>query len=260
MSRRARIVTARLLLALFVTISSFAPAPATAAQGDCSQPVSNGARPVATDCLFILNAAVQLATCTPTCTCAPKGSLPITATDALVCLRGVVDLTLDFDCPCSSGSLTTTTTDTTSTTTTSNTTTTLPEVSCTIDAAPCTTTLCTCFGVADGLDYHLGASGQVYGPVGTQLRVNTQLENGGTIDCHDWTQIDASVNPSCDTIGCCQRESGQPTLTEWEVYENFDLPCFCPEAPGPLEANYIAQCQLGNGQPIESPRTTDPCP
>jgi hypothetical protein len=139
------------------------------------------------------------------------------------------------------------------------TTTTLPEVLCTIDTAPCTTTECTC-GVLPGLDYHLGATGQVYGPVGTQLRVNTQLQQGGVIDCKNWTQIDATVNPSCNTIGCCQREAGQPELTDWAVFENFDLPCFCPEAPGPLEANYIAQCQLGTGQPLEYPQTTDPCP
>jgi hypothetical protein len=226
------------------------PPPASAALGDCGQPVTNGPAPTATDCLYILNAAINLATCSPACICAPRGTLPATATDALVCLGHVVGQSVAFDCPCGTGS---------TSTTTSTTTTTLPDVFCTIDTAPCTTTACTCFDVP-GLDYHLGATGQVSGPVGTQLRVNTQLQQGGVIDCKNWTKIDATVNPSCDTIGCCQREAGQPELTDWAVFENFDLPCFCPEAPGPLEANYIAQCQLGTGQPFEYPRTTEPCP
>ena len=56
---------------------------ASAAQGDCAQPVTTGSLPTASDCLFILRAAVGSAICDPACICAPKGSLPTTATDSL---------------------------------------------------------------------------------------------------------------------------------------------------------------------------------
>src|SRR5262245_45487303 len=78
-----------------------------AALGDCSQPSTNGAKPAATDCLYILNVAVALLTCTPDCICAPKGSLPTSATDALVCLQVATSLPVPLDCPCE---VTTTTT------------------------------------------------------------------------------------------------------------------------------------------------------
>ncbi len=67
----------------------------------CAQPVSTGPNPLATDCLFILRAAVGLATCSPECICAPKGSLPTTATDALVCLNVAVGTPgVVLSCPC----------------------------------------------------------------------------------------------------------------------------------------------------------------
>ena len=66
----------------------------------CSQPISTGSRPTASDCLFILKAAVGSVTCTPACMCAPKGSLPITATDALVCLKNAVGQPVALNCPC----------------------------------------------------------------------------------------------------------------------------------------------------------------
>lgn len=66
----------------------------------CSQPASGGGGPTATDCLFILNAAVGLATCDPECICAPKGNLPITASDALICLNAAVGVGVVLDCPC----------------------------------------------------------------------------------------------------------------------------------------------------------------
>lgn len=92
---------------------------AVAAQGDCSQPLSNGPAPVSTDCLFILNAAVSLATCTPACICAPSGDLPISATDALVCLQKAVGQGIALTCPCgTNGSTTVTSTTRLETTTT----------------------------------------------------------------------------------------------------------------------------------------------
>ncbi len=86
-----------------------------AALGDCSQPVSNGGEPVATDCLFILRSVVGLQVCTPECICAPKGTLPATATDALICLHRTTGQSLPLNCPCL---FTTSTSSTSSTTTT----------------------------------------------------------------------------------------------------------------------------------------------
>jgi len=66
----------------------------------CSQPSSTGSNPTASDCLFILKAAVGLLTCDPECICAPSGSLPITASDALICLNKAVGVDVTLDCPC----------------------------------------------------------------------------------------------------------------------------------------------------------------
>ena len=43
---------------------------------------------------------VGLEVCNPSCLCAPKGTEPPSATDALVCLRGVTGQTVTLDCPC----------------------------------------------------------------------------------------------------------------------------------------------------------------
>jgi len=66
----------------------------------CAQPVSTGSKPTASDCLFILQAAVGVTTCSPECACAPTGSLPITATDALLCLANAVGTSTSLSCPC----------------------------------------------------------------------------------------------------------------------------------------------------------------
>lgn len=66
----------------------------------CAQPVSDGPAPIASDCLFILNVAVGLFSCPLECVCAPKGSLPAAATDALVCLSAAVGAPANLDCPC----------------------------------------------------------------------------------------------------------------------------------------------------------------
>jgi hypothetical protein len=71
--------------------------PPTAA---CSQPVSSGPSPVATDCLFILRVATALETCSPECVCAPKGSLPPSATDSLICLQVATGQSTPLNCPC----------------------------------------------------------------------------------------------------------------------------------------------------------------
>ena len=94
--------------------------------GDCSQPLTDGPTPVSTDCLYILNVAIGLQTCSPECICAPSGTLPAVAGDALACLIVATGGAFVLDCPCG---VTTTLAPPTSTTvspgTTSTTTTTL---------------------------------------------------------------------------------------------------------------------------------------
>lgn len=99
--------------------------PAIAAQGDCGQPVTTGAGPTASDCLFILSAAVGSETCEPACVCDANGSGGVTASDALVCLAKAVGQDVALECPCdatttSSITITTSTTTTSSSSTTSS--------------------------------------------------------------------------------------------------------------------------------------------
>lgn len=114
-----------------------APRILLAATGDCSQPVSGGENPVASDCLFILTVAVGAEVCDPVCICAPTGSLPPTATDALLCLQNVVGVPVQLACDCEFVTTTTaldTTTTTISTTSTSVVSTTLPVTTTTLGA------------------------------------------------------------------------------------------------------------------------------
>jgi hypothetical protein len=129
--RNLAVSAAALAVALVV---AGAPSPSLAANGDCGQPVSSGSTPVATDCLFILRAAVGTSTCDPTCICDLNGTggNP-NATDALTCLNVSVGTPGLLNCDCGGGTTTTvpptSTTSTTleppTTTTTQTTTTTL---------------------------------------------------------------------------------------------------------------------------------------
>ena len=114
--------SAALAVALIVAA---APSAALAANGDCGQPVSNGAGPVATDCLFILRAAVATSTCDPVCICDlnATGGNP-NATDALTCLNVSVGTPGLLNCDCGTTTTTSTTLEPPTTTTTSTTTTT----------------------------------------------------------------------------------------------------------------------------------------
>ncbi len=76
------------------TTTTVPPPPA------CAAPISSASPPQATDCLYILQAAVGLRTCALPCQCAPKGSLPASATDALLCLRASVGGQVVLNCPC----------------------------------------------------------------------------------------------------------------------------------------------------------------
>lgn len=76
---------------------------AHAGQGDCSQPVSVGDSPVATDCLRILRVAVGSQTCSDNpCICRPKGGATTKASDALICLQYSVGQPVTINCNCGS--------------------------------------------------------------------------------------------------------------------------------------------------------------
>ncbi|HYB98885.1 MAG TPA: DUF4215 domain-containing protein [Candidatus Limnocylindrales bacterium] len=100
----------------------FAPGAAAAAFGDCSQPVTSGSQPTASDCLYILRTGVGLADC-ELCVCDTNGSFSISATDALVCLKVAVDQPVPLQCP---SCVVSTSTTTTSTSSSSSSTTTIP--------------------------------------------------------------------------------------------------------------------------------------
>ena len=91
----------------FVAISAFSACllvsipVAYAANGDCAQPVSDGASPVASDALFILGAAVGLQVC-DACICDVDNSGAVTAADALRALGIAVGQQIALLCePCS---------------------------------------------------------------------------------------------------------------------------------------------------------------
>ncbi|HEY2775904.1 MAG TPA: hypothetical protein VGK20_17820 [Candidatus Binatia bacterium] len=74
---------------------------AAAATGDCGVPVSQ-TQPKTSDCLYILNAAVQLRSCL-LCTCDVNDSSDITASDALLCLKFAVGQDVTLHCPSCTG-------------------------------------------------------------------------------------------------------------------------------------------------------------
>jgi len=77
--------------------------------GDCSQPVSEGVSPSVVDCMYILEAAAGLVSCSPECICDPTQDAAITGADALQCLLRVVDIPVTILC-CGATTSTTTTT------------------------------------------------------------------------------------------------------------------------------------------------------
>jgi hypothetical protein len=109
-----------------------APGAASAAQGDCSQPLSTGAGPTAGDCLFILRTAVGSQVCEPICICDTNGAGGATAGDALLCLKKAVGQNVTLSCPTPCGEPATTSTSTTSSSTSSSTSTSIPPTTTTL--------------------------------------------------------------------------------------------------------------------------------
>lgn len=71
----------------------------------CAQPVTSGETPQASDCLFILRAAVGLETCDDPCVCDANGDESIAASDALLCLRKAVGQSVELECVCAADAL-----------------------------------------------------------------------------------------------------------------------------------------------------------
>ena len=124
-------------VASLVLVISMQVGAAHAAHGDCAQPLTSGSNPTASDCLFILKAAVGSQTCDPVCICDVNatGGDP-NATDALTCLRSSVGVPDLLDCVCPG---TTTTVPPTTTTTPPTTTTTVPTTTTTLTVTTTTT-------------------------------------------------------------------------------------------------------------------------
>jgi len=98
MSIPKRLFASFAISALALTLNS---SVVLAANGDCGQPASNGPNPVATDCLYILQAAVGAQTCDPACICDLNASgPPPNATDALACLSASVGTPGLLNCVC----------------------------------------------------------------------------------------------------------------------------------------------------------------
>ena len=87
---------------LLLTALGLTPNNAQANLGQCAQPFTAGGDPSASDCLYILQTAVGNRTCDNPCICAPKGTLPVRATDALICLARSVNPGQAVNCPCAS--------------------------------------------------------------------------------------------------------------------------------------------------------------
>lgn len=120
-------LSAVLCSVLFGAAATLNVPDASAAQGDCGQPQSNGDGPSAADCLFILRVAVDLEVC-EACVCDVTGNADTAASDALRCLGiavGQDGLTLDCQ-PCATTTTRKLSSTTSSSTTTTSTTTTLP--------------------------------------------------------------------------------------------------------------------------------------
>ena len=89
-----------LAAATFVFTIVASAAPARADLGDCGQPITTGAKQTASDCLFILRAAVGSATCDPQCVCDTNAVDLVTASDSLQCLRNAVGQDAPLMCEC----------------------------------------------------------------------------------------------------------------------------------------------------------------
>ncbi len=96
-----RFVLATAVAVLVLGFSSIAE-QARADRGDCGQPATAGADPIATDALAVLRAAVKLEAC-GLCVCDVDGNERVVTTDALAVLQNAVGRPVDLTCDVCSG-------------------------------------------------------------------------------------------------------------------------------------------------------------
>jgi hypothetical protein len=104
--RSVRRVLAFVILAAACLLPALQRGEAVAA---CSQPVTEGARPILRDCIYVARASIGLEDCAA-CLCDVDGSGDVHMTDALACLRYAVGNDVTLACPDCSVSTTTSTT------------------------------------------------------------------------------------------------------------------------------------------------------
>ncbi|HXC52415.1 MAG TPA: hypothetical protein VN634_16150 [Candidatus Limnocylindrales bacterium] len=100
---------------LIAAVALFLPGAGIASSESCGKPQSAGQNPAASDCLYILRAAVSDELSCPLCLCDVNASGGVTASDALGCLQAAVGQPVTLTCPPCDQSTTTSTTTTTTT-------------------------------------------------------------------------------------------------------------------------------------------------
>ncbi len=101
MRQRRLVVLSAFALVALTKLGATVAADAQCGTPGCGHPLSDGPQPVSSDCLYILRAAVGLATCNPVCFCDvnSSGGDP-KSSDALICLNAATDLPAELVCPC----------------------------------------------------------------------------------------------------------------------------------------------------------------
>jgi hypothetical protein len=226
------------LAAMFLFLSALAPQPAAAALGDCSQPVTNGTNPTASDCLFILRSAVGSETCTPVCVCDPSGAGGVTASDALVCLKKAVGQDVALACPAPCGGGTTTSSTTTSSTTTSTSSTT-------------TNTETTTTTVGGGQPQLTAGDFPSVSPCANRDTLPNDAEFIATVEALDrvnvivnFTQYNAQGMPEICGLGDADNELGLNDV-EWDPSRTNSFGVCSPLSA--TVADYFANVTLGHG-------------
>ncbi len=231
---------------LLAAAALFIPAAAVASTPSCGKPQSAGPDPAASDCLFILRAAVSDELTCPLCSCDVNISGGVTASDALKCLQAVVGQPVTLTCPPCDESTTTTTATTTTT----------------IDSCPTVIQLTTHAGYGSACDSNADCEiGECDGQSG-RCRTPSDLEIGWITSHSDWSEGSTlRVRANCDSDGppcgqcsvtdvdastgnCRCTSLGSPTLPGKGNQQICDVP-FQQDVPACLEC---ADAGRKNGQ------------
>ncbi len=249
------------MIALLVALL-LSPVSSLAANGDCAQPLSSGSSPTASDCLFILRVAVGSQTCVPQdCVCAPNGTLPVKATDALICLRVAVGVPVGLNCPCSE--VTTTTTSSVTSTTFHVTTTTSTTTLATGGACPDYQRLTLVAGAGSECISNADCSVGNCDPSIGRCRTVSELDTGSTGISHDADVVDGVRIVTRISCGAASAPCGECQITGLTPAERNcrcanDNRQICDE---PFQADVndcggaICDCYLGPPLPLSAGNT-----